>query len=598
MIRPWHAWIACGFSFAVVLGAMGWVSLTVLDLERAQQESREEADMEERVRLALWRMDSALTPLLAQESMRPYVAYNAFYPAESLWACSPARTVRTSDLTPSPLLVQLPPHILLHFQLDARGRLSSPQVPMGEERVLAQNGCTTLDRVDAAASRLAELEKLVGRDTLLSALGNEPLSCPPGDLLPRRETPGRHALQAGQQSLQAEQVILNDNEWRARAQNRAVTVDQYAEENSMLPFYDAREALMTPHWIGSSLILVRRVTQGGQWVVQGCWLDWAEITNWLLTTVADLLPGASLQPSRSDAGTEGARLLAALPVSLIPGTVAIEASLLPSPLRLSLIVAWACVLLAAAAVTALLLGVMSLSERRAAFVSAVTHELRTPLTTFRMYSEILQRDMLPDEAKRKRYLETLSREANRLSHLVENVLEYARLENRGLESGRLLPVRLGDVFEHSQARLEERAAGAGMRLRLEIPEEMLSLSVRADPSAVEQILFNLTDNACKYARAAPEMLIRIGASRVDGQVALTVRDHGPGIARPDARRLFRPFCKSARDAASSAPGVGLGLALSRRLARSMGGNLRLDATVRDGAAFVLELPLSPEPARQ
>ena len=88
-----------------------------------------------------------------------------------------------------------------------------------------------------------------------------------------------------------------------------------------------------------------------------------------------------------------------------------------------------------------------------------------------------------------------------------------------------------------------------MRLILEVPEDLLSVSVRADPSAVEQILF-----------------------------------------------LFRPFCKSARDAANSAPGVGLGLSLSRRLARSMGGNLRLDAIVRDGAAFVLELPCSPEAA--
>jgi len=101
--------------------------------------------------------------------------------------------------------------------------------------------------------------------------------------------------------------------------------------------------------------------------------------------------------------------------------------------------------------------------------------------------------------------------------------------------------------------------------------------VRADPAAVEQILFNLVDNACKYAGASGDRRIHLEAARRGGRALLRVRDHGPGVNADVAGRMFRPFSRSAAEAAGSAPGVGLGLALSRRLARDMGGELRLEA---------------------
>jgi len=116
-----------------------------------------------------------------------------------------------------------------------------------------------------------------------------------------------------------------------------------------------------------------------------------------------------------------------------------------------------------------------------------------------------------------------------------------------------------------------------MEIAIDRDEDALSTVVRANPSAVEQILLNLVDNAGKYAGAAP-----------DKRIHLSFR----GISGAASRRLFRSFSKSAHDAANSAPGVGLGLALSRRLARDMGARLRLDKTVTDGACFVLTLPVS------
>jgi signal transduction histidine kinase len=128
-----------------------------------------------------------------------------------------------------------------------------------------------------------------------------------------------------------------------------------------------------------------------------------------------------------------------------------------------------------------------------------------------------------------------------------------------------------------------------MSFVIEVPDPLRRVTVMTDVAAAEQILFNLVDNACKYAADAEDRRIHLQASSSGQFVGLSVRDHGPGVLPVDRRRLFRPFSKSARDAAGSAPGVGLGLALSRRLARSLRGDLYLDRDVAGGACFVLTM---------
>jgi signal transduction histidine kinase len=209
-----------------------------------------------------------------------------------------------------------------------------------------------------------------------------------------------------------------------------------------------------------------------------------------------------------------------------------------------------------------------------------------------MYSEMLADGMVPDETKRRSYLATLCSEANRLSHLVENVLAYARLE-RGSARSRVERVSLGKLIDRVKPRLDQRAGQAGLNVVVDSDAVALDAVVHVDASAVEQILFNLVDNACKYAGpTATERIIHLEALP-DGRFAmLRVRDHGQGISAEGAKRLFQPFSKTAHEAAHSAPGVGLGLALCRRLSRSMGGDLRLDGLVKNGACFVLTLPVS------
>jgi len=290
-------------------------------------------------------------------------------------------------------------------------------------------------------------------------------------------------------------------------------------------------------------------------------------------------------------------MLASAPVRLLPGPVPEDPDPTVSPIRISLVIAWACVLLAALAVGLLLMGAMTLSERRGAFVSAVTHELRTPLTTLRMYTEMLAEGMIRDDQKRRDYLQTMRAEADRLGHLVENVLAYSRIE-RGRARGHVVALPAGELIDRVRQRLIDRAEQVGMHIMIHPSDaatdgkapETDPLFVRADPSAVEQILFNLVDNACKYAASASDRCIHIQPGRQDDHVAIRVWDSGPGISLDGRRRLFRPFSKSAREAANTAPGVGLGLALSRRLAREMGGDLSLDPVPGIGAAFVLSLP--------
>ena len=160
-------------------------------------------------------------------------------------------------------------------------------------------------------------------------------------------------------------------------------------------------------------------------MIQGAWLDAAKLREHLLAEINDLLPAARLEPL--SVAADDPLVLVSFPFRLSRN----ETAELPIPKWSGpLLVGWAAVFCALAAVAFLVHGVMRLSERRASFVSAVTHELRTPLTTFRLYSDMLETGAVKEE-KRGHYLRVLSREADRLSHLVENASTFStRWERR------------------------------------------------------------------------------------------------------------------------------------------------------------------------
>ena len=619
MRGSWHIWLAFSLALALSLAGMGWVSLTALRLDDSERRAQLEAARDENVKLALWRIDSALAPLLAQENYRPYFTYQAFYPAERAYTRLFQPVDKGDVLVPSPLLSQVSLYIVLHFQFDPRGEIASPQVPDGNMRDLAEVAYTTHEGIVASAARLERLKGFVNRARLLLAL---PEPEPPQEIeqpggtqarspaaQPRRpHDDAGNPRQAPDDDWPDDEQAPNEGEdeandpqegsfeWQARMA-RAVLA------NSILgpPQTEQQQAgargrpgpvkgqLMTPIWIIGELFLARRVSMEDGDYVQGCWLDWGAIRTWLLADINDLLPQADLVPVTSEAMVEPARTMAGLPVRLVPGPLPAQPPRGLSPVQLTLIIAWGCVAVAGVAVGVVLHTAMSLSERRGAFVSAVTHEMRTPLTTFQMYTEMLVEGMVTDPEKRLRYLTTLRAQAERLSHLVENVLAYARLE-RGPKGRRMAAVTLGGLVDDVRERFAERASHAGMKFVVEAGDDQCF--IRADTSAVERILFNLVDNSCKYASGGEDKRIHLVLDRAGRYARLRVWDHGPGITQELALRLFRPFSKSAHDAAHSAPGIGLGLALSRRLARRMGGDLVLDRTFKKGACFVLTLPAS------
>jgi signal transduction histidine kinase len=672
-----YIWLAFACCLAVVLAAMGWISLTAWQLEQAETEARRleaealrkeaetrrQAAVEENVRLALWRIDTTLAPLLAQESARPYFAYRSFLTADRAYARMFNNDRNGNEtLIPSPLLADVSPNVLLYFQFEPDGRLTSPQVPLGGNRKLAVPLHAGQESVNKAEEELAALGNLVDRRKLLALLPDHRPAPVQVVLSPLEQSTEQQFAQKLQRQQDLQQYGRGGVEYQQRSQAvRSNTMNAVAQQgqpkqaeynnysgqtsvngdqlpnpsinngslqiNSSLPnssggnYFglnlnngwlltetDIGGVLMSPLWLDGRLILARRISVAGQEYVQGCVLDWPTIKGSLLATIADLLPNADLEPAAVEHEQPRPRMLAALPVRLVPGAVPLDQQLWPalpalsetltlgverslSPILVSLGTAWIGVLLAAAAVAGLLAGVLRLSERRASFVSAVTHELRTPLTTFQMYAEMLAEGMVPDQQQQRQYLNTLRSESLRLTHLVENVLSYARLE-RGRVNGRIEQLSLDELVAPLRQRLAARAEQAGMELVVETENGAGETLVRTNPSAVEQVLFNLVDNAGKYAVTATDKRIHLCLQPNGKTAELRLRDHGPGVSAAARRRLFHSFSKSAHEAAHTAPGVGLGLALSRRLARDMGGDLRLDTRSGDGACFVLSLPLA------
>jgi len=634
MKRPWQIWTVFAVSLAVLLGVMGWITGNVLKLEAANAAAQQQAVVEETVRLALWRMDAAISPLVFEENARPYFEYMAFNPTRTVYPNSVNDNVG-DDLIPSPLLNRSSSNIMVYFNgIVPTGKmsssLSSPQIPTGEMRQWAidnykigiiMTGNDANLRTLSSSISVNELQKAIGKNKAMDISSMPAVDIenqPPTIVMNAPAQPMQQQVNWAQQADVQNQQQARKNTWeynsrwgqrqKAESKVKQSKKDLYEYRNlkkggfvskggkklktPALP--EARdmykttidESVMRPLWIREFLVLARKVKTGDKTYIQGAWLNWPNIKKELLGEIRDILPSADLNPVKDVRAVKRSRMMAALPVELVPGAPAGVAAIVGSPLRVPLTVAWCGILIAAAAVGLLLVGAVSLSERRGAFVSAVTHELRTPLTTFRMYSEMLAEGMVKDAEKRKQYFGTLVSESNRLSHLVENVLAYARLE-RGRASGHVEALVVREIFDRVEDRLIQRAEQAGMRLVVNRNETAIDTQVKTDMTAAEQILFNLVDNACKYAVGAQDKRIHVEPVLLGEKVIIRVRDHGPGIAREEARRLFKPFRKSAQHAAESAPGVGLGLALSRDLARQVGATLRICPGLTEGACFEL-----------
>ncbi len=211
------------------------------------------------------------------------------------------------------------------------------------------------------------------------------------------------------------------------------------------------------------------------------------------------------------------------------------------------------------------------AERRSNFAAAVSHELKTPLTAIRMYGEMLRDGVVPSDAKRDEYYRHITSESERLSRLINNVLEFAKLEKgnrdmRPLRAGVATP--LHEVAEAMRPHASER----GFELAVDAASDLPPVRYEAD--AFAQVLWNLIDNAIKYARGAADRRIEIGARREGATVRVSVRDHGPGVDPRHLRDIFAPYYRAENELTRTATGAGLGLALVDALVTRMGASVR------------------------
>jgi signal transduction histidine kinase len=251
-----------------------------------------------------------------------------------------------------------------------------------------------------------------------------------------------------------------------------------------------------------------------------------------------------------------------------------------TPLRVGLSLAWAAALVAFLAVGLGGWSVLTLSDRRIRFVSAVTHELRTPLTTLRLHLDLLLGGVVREEKAKQEYLETMQAETDRLTRLVNNVLDYSRLES---QSPRLTLTRVRELWG-------SRCQMAGKELVIENATDA-DCCVLTDADLLQQVLANLVDNACKYSRDAEDKRLWLRARREKGRVVFEVEDRGPGVPVGERQSIFAPF-RRGKAADATTGGVGLGLALARWWTQFLGGRLALHSPGEGGACFRVELPES------
>jgi signal transduction histidine kinase len=351
---------------------------------------------------------------------------------------------------------------------------------------------------------------------------------------------------------------------------------------------------MRPLWLTAAdgsemLILVRSAKFDDKTVYQGVILDWAKLQAALKDEVKDLFPDATLVPVKDPDGVSPDRAMTALPVQLDVGP---DPTLPPAgwtPLRIGLVLAWIAAIIAFAAVGFSGWSLIDLAERRIRFVSAVTHELRTPLTSLRLYLDLLLSGMIQDEAKRQEYLKTLALESDRLHRLIDNVLDFAKLEKRR-KNGDIKPIKVSELLDQLRQTWTDRVAQDGKELVV-ISTLQADCEVSTDAAMIQQIVGNLIDNARKYTRDAADKRIWLWAKPGTGNtVLLEVEDRGPGVAASERRTIFKPF-RRGEHADCKAGGAGLGLALAKSWAEVLGANLTYrTADGGTGACFRLELP--------
>ncbi|MBM3294416.1 MAG: HAMP domain-containing histidine kinase [Candidatus Aminicenantes bacterium] len=235
---------------------------------------------------------------------------------------------------------------------------------------------------------------------------------------------------------------------------------------------------------------------------------------------------------------------------------------------------------------------MDLARKKTTFVTNVSHELKTPLTSIRMFAEMLKDGRQPDPARQGQYLDLMVSETDRLTRLINNVLDFSRLDKgrrpyvlKPLEAGRLVT----EIVEGQRVRLEPN----GFILGLRTPAG--PVFVRGDEEALKQAVLNLLSNAEKYSEGRKEIEVEVDLAADERSAFVRVLDRGIGIAPAHAKKVFQEFFRADDSLTSRTKGTGLGLPIARRIVRDHGGEIAYAPREGGGSVFTIRLPRSEGP---
>jgi signal transduction histidine kinase len=261
-----------------------------------------------------------------------------------------------------------------------------------------------------------------------------------------------------------------------------------------------------------------------------------------------------------------------------------------------------------------------LNEQKSNFVSSVSHELRAPIASVRLMAESLERGKISEPAKQGEYFRFIGQECRRLSALIENVLDFSRIE-QGRKQYEFEPTDLGALVQETVKLMEAYAAERGVRLELKAENEKQKAEIEVDGRAIQQALVNLIDNAIKHSPKGETVTVELldakrntqnvtedeGRERERGRgrgrfamsalnpqpstLNLSVSDHGPGIPPSEQEKIFERFYRLGSELRRETQGVGIGLSIVKHIVEAHGGRVRVASEVGKGSRFAMELPL-------
>jgi signal transduction histidine kinase len=231
------------------------------------------------------------------------------------------------------------------------------------------------------------------------------------------------------------------------------------------------------------------------------------------------------------------------------------------------------------------------ARSKADFAANVSHELRSPITQIRLKGEALQLGLVDDDVERQAHYDAIVNESERLSRLVDNVLDFSSIE-QGAKTYTLRREDLADIVTKAVESGRSAIEGRGMTLEVDLPDDLPV--VWADRDAIAQVVTNLLSNAAKYGADGKWAGVR--ARRVDGGVELVVADRGMGITKADHARIFERFYRSADPRVRRYRGTGIGLTIVRYIIEEHGGTIELESAPGQGTSFVITLPLESPPS--